>query len=143
MSLEVKLKPRIFIAVHVQPDKNNPAITNKKEIDGLCELVRSAGFEDFCFVRDVEKYKHIFNNPQELMQKAKEEIGKSEFFLVDMTNSPTGRSIEAGIAYALGKKVIVMVKKGTLVKDTVSGIAWLVIEYEKIEEIKKPLFGLI
>ncbi|HXK36268.1 MAG TPA: hypothetical protein VJ553_01695 [Candidatus Paceibacterota bacterium] len=112
---------------------------NKKEIERLCGLVKEAGFEDFCFIRDVENYKQMFDDPQELMQRAKDEISKSDALLIDMTDKPTGRAIEAGIAFALNKKVIVTAKKGTQIKDTTKGIANLVIEYDVIDDIATPL----
>jgi len=40
---------------------------NKAEIETLCRLVNEAGFEDFCFIRDVENYKKAFTDPKELM----------------------------------------------------------------------------
>lgn len=127
------MKPRIFITASFQGGKN------KQEIEHLCELVRSAGFEDFCFIRDVEHYQKIFSNPIELMRRAKEEIEKSEYLLIDMTDKPTGRAIEAGMAYALGKKVVVVMKRGTQIKDTTKGVSTAVIEYDKIDEIVGPL----
>ncbi|KKR08065.1 MAG: Nucleoside 2-deoxyribosyltransferase [Parcubacteria group bacterium GW2011_GWC2_39_14] len=104
-------------------------------IERLCAIVRSAGFEDFSFIRDIENYQKIFNDPKELMQLAKEEIQKCDALLIDTTDKPTGRSIEAGIAYALGKKVIVVMKRGTQIKDTTRGIADLVVEYDELEDI--------
>ncbi|MBI4128030.1 MAG: hypothetical protein HY459_03075, partial [Parcubacteria group bacterium] len=85
---------------------------NKNEIEHLCELTRQAGFEDFCFMRDVEHYQKVFNNPKELMQRSKDEISKADALLIDMTDKPTGRAIEAGIAFTLNKKVIVIAKQG-------------------------------
>ncbi|MDP3682947.1 MAG: hypothetical protein Q8S01_03355 [Ignavibacteria bacterium] len=131
------MKPRIFITASFQEGKN------KQEIEHLCELVGSAGFEEFCFIRDVEDYQKIFDNPAELMVRAKTEIEKSEYLLIDMTDKPTGRAIEAGMAYASGKKVIVIMKRGTQIKDTTRGISVAVIEYSKIEEIVNPLSQLI
>lgn len=124
---------RIFITT---PYKN---AENKVEIEHLCSLVRQAGFEDFCFVRDVEHYTHIFTDPHELMQRAFEEIKKSDWLLIDVTNKPTGRAIEAGIAFALKKKIVVMMKKGTKVKDSVRGIADKIIEYDSLDDISRHL----
>jgi nucleoside 2-deoxyribosyltransferase len=112
---------------------------NKKEIEHLCELAKTAGFEDFCFIRDVENYKKMFDDPQELMQRARDEISKSDALLIDMTDKPTGRAIEAGIAFALNKKVIVIARKGTPIKDTTRGISSLAIEYDVIDDIAAPL----
>jgi len=126
-------KPRIFITASFQEDKN------KQEIEQLCELVNSAGFNDFCFIRDIEQYQKTFDDPVELMNRARKEIEKSEYLLIDMTDKPTGRAIEAGMAYALGKKVIVIMKRGTQIKDTTRGISTAVIEYDKIDNIVESL----
>ena len=40
------------------------------------------------------------------MLRAKEEIKKCDALLVDMTDKPTGRMIEVGIAFSFGKKII-------------------------------------
>ncbi|MDO8570720.1 MAG: hypothetical protein Q7R97_04010 [Candidatus Daviesbacteria bacterium] len=108
---------------------------NKEETESLCSLIKEAGFEDFCFIRDIENYQKIFNNPKDLMEKAFEEIKKSDFLLIDMSDKPTGRAIEAGIAYAIGKKIIVTMKQGTKIKDTTRGIADVIIEYNSLEDI--------
>lgn len=112
---------------------------NKKEVEHLCGLVKDAGFEDFCFIRDVENYKKVFDDPRELMQRARDEISKSDALLIDMTDKPTGRAIEAGIAFALNKKVIVIAKRGTPIRDTVRGIASFVAEYDVLDDIVTPL----
>ena len=112
---------------------------NEETIENLCLAVRSAGLEDFSFIRDIENYQKIFNDPKELMQRAKEEIEKSDALLVDMTDKPTGRMIEVGIAYTLGKKIIVIMKEGTKIKDTTRGIADIIIEYNKISDITQEL----
>lgn len=126
---------RIFITVSF---KNG---INRDEAEKLCSLVRQAGFEDFYFNRDIEKYQAIFT-PSELMKKTLEEINKSDYLLIDMTDKPTGRAIEAGIAYSFDKKVIVIMKRGTQIKDTVKGIAAEIIEYDAIDEIVEPLSRL-
>jgi len=124
---------KIFITASFQNGKN------KKEIEHLCGLAKAAGFEDFCFIRDVENYKKIFDDVQELMRRSKNEINKSDALLIDMTDKPTGRAIEAGIAFTLDKKIIIIAKKGTPIKDTARGIASVIIEYEVIDDIVIPL----
>ena len=116
--------------------------TNRAEIERLCAIVRAAGFEDFCFLRDVEGYAKKFNDPKALMARAKAEIAKSDALLIDMTDKPTGRAIEAGIAFALGKRIVVVMAKGTRIKETTRGIADAVIEYDKIEDIGGELAKL-
>lgn len=101
--------------------------------------MRSAGFVDFCFIRDIEKYETLFSDANELMKRTLQEISASDALLIDMTNKPTGRAVEARIAYALGKKIIVVFKNGTVIKDAVRGIADVVIPYDAIKDIKDPL----
>ena len=125
--------PRIFITSHFQQGEN------KDEIEHLCSVVHSAGFEDFCFIRDVENYEKVFNDAHELMKRTTEEIKKSDYLLLDMIDKPTGRAVEAGIAYAMGKKVILIAQKGTIIRDSVRGISEKIIEYEKIEDIVPDL----
>lgn len=112
---------------------------NKKEIEHLCSLVRKSGFEDFCFLRDVENYQKVFEDPKELMLRAKKEIRKCDALLIDMTEKPSGRAVEAGMAYAFGKKMIIIMQKGTKIKDTIRGIADLVVEYENLDDIVPKL----
>ena len=124
---------KVFITASFKEDKN------KKEIEQLCSIVKSAGFEDFCFIRDVENYQKVFNNPKELMDKAKEEIVKCDVLLFDATKKSTGRAIEVGIAYSNKKKIIIMMKEGTSIKATLKGVADALITYRTIEDIRDGL----
>lgn len=112
---------------------------SREEIERVCQAVKNAGFEDFSFIRDVENYQKIFDNPKQLMRRAKEEIEKCDALLIDMTDKPTGRMIEVGIAYSLGKKIIAIMKRGTQIKDTTRGVADIIIEYDNIEDITEKL----
>ena len=129
--------PRMFITASFKNGEN------RNEIEHLCSLIKQSGFKDFCFIRDIENYQHIFNDPKELMKRAFEEIQKSDWLLIDMTDKPTGRAIEAGIAFALNKKIVVIMKKGSNIKDTTKGISQTVIEYNNIDEIVPELNKLI
>ncbi len=112
---------------------------SREDIEKLCSIVRSAGFEDFSFIRDVENYQKIFDNPEDLMKRSEDEIKKSDALLIDMTDKPTGRAIEAGMAYSLGKKIIAIMKRGVQIKDTTKGITDAIIEYDVIEDISNGL----
>lgn len=115
-------------------------VENKPEIESLCAAVKAAGMKDFCFIRDVENYKHTFDDPQELWQRAYDEILACDAFLIDVSDNPTGgRMVEAGIAYALKKRVFVVVKKGVAYKGLFKGISSTVIEYETHKDLAKSL----
>lgn len=84
---------------------------NKEEVEKLCSIVKNSGFEDFCFIRDVEGYQKIFSDPKKLMLRSREEIFKSDALLVDLTGKATGRAFEAGMAYALNKELSLLQRK--------------------------------
>lgn len=73
------------------------------------------------------------------MQKAKEEIKRCDALLMDYDGPTHGRMIELGMAYAMKKKIIVITKQGTPMKDTVRGVANSVIEYKELEDIVESL----
>lgn len=113
---------------------------NKKEIEELCAAVKAAGLEDFNFIRDVEHYKHTFDNPKELWQRTHDEINACDALLVDISDHPTGgRLVEAGIAYALKKPVIVIKKPGVEYKTLFDGISSTVIEYKNFKDLTNQL----
>lgn len=111
---------------------------NKDEIENMCAIIRKYGFEDYCFVRD-EK---AFDDEYEMMKRAKEEVANCEVLLIDYNGPTHGRMIELGMAYAMGKKIIVITKKGTYIKETVKGVSNSIIEYEKLEDIIQPMSKL-
>ena len=111
---------------------------NKDKIEYLCSIIRQSGFEDYCFVRD-EK---IFDDEYEMMRRAKEKIEKCKVLLIDYDWPTHGRMIEIGMAYAMNKKIIVITKKWTRIKDTVRGVSDSIIEYKNIEDIIAPMSKL-
>ncbi len=115
---------------------------NKEYIENLCSLVKESGFKDFCFIRDIENYQKIFHDASELMQRAKEEIAKCDVLLIDYNGPGHGRMIELGIAYAQNKKIVLITKLDTDVKETVLGVTDELIEYGNLEDVKKPLSDL-
>lgn len=115
-------------------------IENKLEIEELCQIVRDSGWQDYSFVRDAENYsKDLFKNETDLMLAAKKEISNCDALLIDITDPSLGKGIEAGIAYSLGKKIIVIIKNGSEPRRTAFGIADLIVEYDDINDIKLPL----
>lgn len=124
---------KVFITASFKEGKN------RAEIERLCSIVKNAGFEDFCFIRDIENYQKVFKDPKELMNRSKEEILKCDALLFDATNKSTGRAVEVGIAYSNKKKIIIIMKKETRIKDTLKGVADAIITYQAIEDIQNDL----
>lgn len=127
---------KVFITASFQGQKN------KKEIEELCSLVATAGFEDFCFIRDIENYQKVFKDSRLLMRRVKEEIAKCDALLFDATKKSSGRAIEAGMAFQAKKRIIVILKKGVKVKDSVLGIADEIIIYQEKENLQRKLLKI-
>jgi len=113
---------------------------NKQEIEALCKAVRDAGMKDFSFIRDVEHYKKTFDDPKELWARAYDEIGACDALLMDVSDYPTGgRMVEAGIAYALRKTVIIVKRPGVKHKGLFDGIAQTIITYDSDKDLTQQL----
>jgi len=86
---------KLFITARFKGDENKP------DIEKLCGIVRKAGFEDFCFIRDVEKYQRsVFKDSHKLMNRAREALLQCDALLIDVSDNPGGgRAIEAGVAF--------------------------------------------
>ena len=85
----------------------------------------------------------MFADEHEMMIKAKEKIEECEALVIDYDGPTHGRMIELGMAYAMNKKIVVITKKGTNIKDTVRGVIDRIIEYENIEDIIEPMSKLL
>lgn len=124
---------KVYITATFKEDQN------KAEIESLCLLVRQSGFDDFCFIRDIEGYQKIFDDAHELMNRARREIARCDAILITYNGPGHGRMIELGIAYALRKKIIVITEEGIVPKETVRGVADCIISYENLADIVSPL----
>lgn len=113
---------------------------NKEEIEKLCDIIRATWLEDFCFIRDMEKYEPIFADATELMNKAKEALLLCDCLLIEASQkTSTGCTIEAGMAYTMGKPVITIAKTGSDISKTLRWISSIVIEYNELWDIINPL----
>ncbi len=111
-------------------------IENKADIEALCAAVHQAGLEDVCFIRDVEHWQKAFPDPRELWSRSLLEVKQCDALLIDVSDNPGGgRVLEAGIAYALGMPIFVLVKEGIPYKEIFTGIATEVITYAAYDDI--------
>ena len=109
---------------------------NKDEIDSISIALKNDGIETICIARDVEKWGDVEFSPFDLMQAAFEEIDKSDFVILEMSEKGVGLGIEAGYAVARKKPLIVLIKQGLELSNTMQGIADVVISYSQPAEIK-------
>ena len=120
---------RIFIT------SNLSKLDDKAEIEKLHGIIKSTGHEFFNFVLSYPK----FNDPHQTMSLAKKELLRCDAILIDASDSAVCRLIEVGIAYCVGKKIIVIAKVGTKREKMLEGVADLYVEYNQLDEIRQPL----
>lgn len=124
---------KIFITTHFDPKDQSESLF-------LNSFFSKIDFEPFSFILS---YPKPFLDPKQMMDLAKEEISKCDILLFDASIKSTGRAIEVGIAYSLGKKIIVIAKRGTEIRDTLKGVSDLLVEYENLEDIKQPILDYV
>ena len=113
---------------------------NRQKIRELSAAVRDAQMDEMWFVRDVEHYKHMFDNPKDRWEKIYDEIGACDLVLIEVSDGTNSRrAVELGMALALRKPVIIAVPKGVEYKNVFAEIATAVIEYETYKDITQQL----
>ncbi len=119
------MKKRAYIGIKFYEDSRN-----QDEILALSDWLNRVGYNTVCIARDIEKWGTIRLSPQELMQISLAEIDKSDLVVMEMSVKGVGLGIEAGYAYAKGKPVIVLIREGRELSQTMAGIATKVIIYQ-------------
>ena len=109
---------------------------NRNEIDSITAALQDDQIQTVCIARDVEKWGDVTLSSHELMRITFEEIDKSDFVILELSEKGIGLGIEAGYAVARKKPLIVLIKQGLELSNTMQGIADIVIPYSQPEEIK-------
>lgn len=113
-----------------------------KEIEALTACLERHGIKLFVFV---DIYKFNPGQETEMMATTFKEIDHSEFLIVELSRKAIGVGIEVGYAFAKGKPIIYIKRKGSKHSTTVHGCSDHIVEYEsvqylvdEIEKIIKP-----
>ncbi|MBL4725044.1 MAG: nucleoside 2-deoxyribosyltransferase [Lutibacter sp.] len=111
-----------------------------KEVQSLIELCKMNDIELLSFV---DKYNFKENEEKEMMKIAFLEIDKSDFIIAELTTKSIGVGIEIGYAYAKGKPIIYLRKKGSEYSTTASGSSTYIIEYENENDLMELMKTLL
>ena len=131
MSKEKEINYRAYFGIKFYEDNRN-----RDEINSISATLQDDGIHNICIARDVEKWGDVTLSSQELMRITFEEIEKSDFVILEMSEKGVGLGIEAGFAVAGNKPLIVLIKQGLKLSNTIQGIANIVIPYSQPNEIK-------
>jgi hypothetical protein len=140
---EKEMNYRAYFGIKFYEDNRN-----RDEINSISVALHDDGIRTICIARDVEKWGDVTLSSQELMRITFEEIDKSDFVILEMSEKGVGLGIEAGYAVARKKPLIVLIKQGLVLSNTMQGVADIVIPYGQPEEIKisahkKSLHGML
>jgi len=111
----------------------------RKKLEEFSKLIEeSTDWEPFIFFRDVQNWQRGTMNVKEIVDKAMEEISKCDAILVEASEKANGAYFEVGYAKSLGKKVIVIHKKGTEA-NFLEATADVKIEYDDWDDLREKL----
>jgi 2'-deoxynucleoside 5'-phosphate N-hydrolase len=122
--------PTAYLAVKYHPDASN-----RPHIESILAELEKLDYETRCVVRDVEGWGEQHLSAEDLMQKTFALIDASDTVVVDLTEKGVGVGIEAGYAYAKGKPVFTIAKRGSDISTTLSGISSRIAWYNDYSEI--------
>lgn len=111
----------------------------KKKLEELSKVVeKSLNCETFIFFRDAQNWGEKKMDIKEVADKAMEHLKECDAILVEASEKANGIYFEVGYAKALGKKVIIVHKKGTEASFLESA-GDVSIQYENFENLGKKL----
>ncbi len=87
----------------------------------------------------VDSYSFDSTQEKEMMAKAFEEIDQSDILIAELSKKAIGVGVEVGYAYAKGKRIIYIRKKGAPYSTTVAGCAGEIIEYADVGDLANIL----
>jgi len=112
----------------------------KEKLLKIDEIVKNLGFETFIFQRDIKNWSSDVIDSKIVVDNFVEELKKSDVLVcyIDSDDKSEGLLLECGYFKGLGKKVVLVVKKGVryvLLRELVDDV----IEFESLDEVKEEL----
>jgi len=111
----------------------------KSHLEELSKIVENTlKCKTYIFFRDAQKWGKIKMDIKEVVTKAMEAVKKCDLILVEASEKASGVYFEVGYAKALGKKVVIIHRKGTET-NFLNAAADVSIEYDDFEDLKGKL----
>ena len=123
---------KVYFAIKFHADAKNKAL-----ITMVLNALEKTGFKTTCLFRDLEDWGRISFDAKTLMEKAFAAIKESDLFVCDATEKGVGTGIEASYAHSNKIPVIVIAQKGTVLPETLKGIATKFYYYENEKDLLK------
>jgi nucleoside 2-deoxyribosyltransferase len=130
---------KIYVAYKFK-DADPPVLREK--LEKLSEIIEEGlNCKTFIFFRDEQDWGKKKIEIKEVVKKAIERVKECDGIIVEGTEKANGAYFETGFAKALGKKVIVIHKKGTET-NFLDSVADISIEYKDFNDLKEKLKAL-
>ena len=111
----------------------------REKLEQLSRVIEEVtDYKTFIFFRDVQKWGKIKMDIKDVVKKASDAVKQCDAILVESTEKANGAYFETGYAKALGKKVIIIHKKGTET-NFLDGVADVSIEYDDFQDLREKL----
>ena len=125
---------RVFVAYKI---KGEDLAQLRQKLEELSRIIEDAGHKTFIFLRDVEHWKTGMDI-KEIVRRAMKELAKCDVIVAEVSEKARGTYFEIGYAKALGKKVIIIYRKGSEV-NFLKAAADAAVEYENLADLKIKL----
>lgn len=123
---------KAFLAIKYYED-----MRNKDLIEKIYAAFKEQCVEVFAFARDVQHYKSCDMLPQEIMERAFNEIKNSDIFIMDASELSIGIGVEAGVAYSNGIPIYLIARKDAEVSNSIKGISKDIYFYDSPDELSQ------
>ena len=111
----------------------------RKFLEMIDTIIKNTGYDTHLPHRDLNNWGEAYIEPEKLVQLCLNEIKSADMFVAYPENS-AGVYIELGWANLLGKKIIIIVKKGVTQSSMILGLSnTKIITIENIDEIEEKL----
>ena len=130
---------KIYIAYKFKEKDKKELKTKLEELSKIVE--DSLRCKTFIFFRDAQNWGEKKMDIKEVVDKAMMHLKECDAILVEASEKANGIYFEVGYAKALGKKVIIIHKKGTEASFLESA-GDISIEYEDFKDLREKLEGI-
>jgi 2'-deoxynucleoside 5'-phosphate N-hydrolase len=126
----------IYLAIKYHADQKNRSL-----IENIVERLHSQGHSVTCAVSDFEVWGEKTFEPRELLLMAFKAIDNSDLVLIESSEKGMGVGIEAGYAFAKGKRIVTIAESGADISINLRSLSQTAILYSTVFSVgPRPLW---
>ena len=121
---------KIYLAIKFHEDQKNRLL-----IENIIQHLQSQGHSVICAVSDFECWGNKTFEPRELLLMAFKAIDNSDLLVIESSEKGMGVGIEAGYAFAKGKRIVTVAETGADISINLKSLSEKLILYSQVHEI--------